>query len=318
MSVMKGKQAVNLAMKEELRRDKSVYCIGEDIGVYHQGNGLCGTSTGLLQEFGPERIVETPISEGAIAGSSIGAAAFGMRPIAEIMHSEFLATCAEHLLYGGSKFSINSNGIKVPMVIRTPCGGVDQNVPVQNENCEAWFGNTPGLKIVMPSCPYDAKGLLKASVRDDYPVLFFEHHGMYAMEQEVPEEDYVLPLGKAEIKKEGTDVTIIAYGYVVNTVLEAAKELEGKVSVEVIDLRTIRPYDREAVMASVRKTGRAIVVYEGRRTGGYGAEIAAQIAEDAFSALKAPVVREAGPDLTVNYPRTVEDIVHAVSKVAEI
>ncbi len=314
MSVIKGKQAVNQALREELIRDTSVYCIGEDIGVYHGGNGLCGTSTGLLDEFGPERIVETPISEAEIVGSSVGAATFGMRPVAEIMHSEFLATCAEHLVYGGAKMATNSNGIKVPMVVRTPCGGVLQNQAIQNENCEAMFCNTPGLKVVIPSCPYDAKGLLKSAIRDDYPVLFMEHHGMYAMEQEIPEEEYTVPLGKAQVKREGTDLTIISYGFVVNRALEAAELLKNKVSIEVIDLRTLIPYDKETVLKSVKKTGRAIVLYEARRTGGFGAEIAAEIAEKAFKELKEPVIRAAGPDVAVNHPRTTENVIEAIER----
>ncbi len=314
MAKISGKKALNQAIREEMIRDDAVYLIGEDVGQYHHGGGPCGVSDGLLEEFGTERIVETPISEAAIVGSSVGAAGWGMRPIAEIMHSEFLATCAEHVVFGGSKFATNSNGIKVPMVIRTPCGGVKQNEAIQNENCEAMFCNTPGLKIVMPSCPYDAKGLMKTAIRDDYPVLFFEHHGMYAMEQEVPEEEYLLPLGKADVKREGTDLTIVAYGFVVNRALEAAELLKDKVSVEVIDLRTLVPCDMDTILASVRKTGRAMVVYEARRNGGYGAEIAAQIGEEAFESLKAPVVRTAGPNVTENYPRTTENIVEAIEK----
>ncbi|MCD7736033.1 MAG: alpha-ketoacid dehydrogenase subunit beta [Lachnospiraceae bacterium] len=315
MSLVKGKQAVNQALREELRKDPTVYCVGEDIGVYHRGNGLCGTSTGLLKEFGPERIMETPISEGEILGSSIGAAVFGLRPVAEIMHSEFLATCAEHLVYGGAKMATNSNGIKVPMVVRTPCGGTLPNQAIQNENCEAWFCNTPGLKVVMPSCPYDAKGLLKSAIRDDYPVLFMEHHGMYQMEQDIPEEEYLLPLGRADVKREGTDLTIVGYGFVVNRALEAAERLKNRYDIEVLDLRTLVPYDREAVLASVRKTGRAIVLYEARRNGGYGAEIAAEIAEYAFDYLKSPVVRLAGPNVAVNHPRTTEDVVNTVIRI---
>jgi pyruvate dehydrogenase E1 component beta subunit len=314
MGIIKGKQAINQALREELRRDPLVYCIGEDIGVYHRGNGLCGTSTGLLNEFGPERIVETPISEGEIVGASVGAATFGMRPVAEIMHSEFLATCVEHLVFGGAKMSTTSNGIKVPMVVRSPCGGVLPNQAIQNENCEAWFCNTPALKVVMPSCPYDAKGLLKSAIRDDYPVLFLEHHGMYAMDQEVPDEEYTIPLGNAEVKREGSDISVIAYGFMVNRALEAAVQLKDNVSIEVVDLRTLVPDDKQTILASVRKTGRVIVLYEARRNGGYGAEIAAQIAEEAFDSLKAPVIRVAGPNVAVNHPRSTSDVIEAVNR----
>lgn len=315
MRKIKGTAAINEALIEEMRRDKRVYCLGEDIGLYHGKTGASGTSAGMLDEFGEERVVETPIAETAIIGTAVGAAMFGMRPVAEIMHSEFLATCAEHLVYGGAKGSLNSHGLPVPMVVRARFGGVNPNMPIQNENCEAMFCNTPGLKVVIPSNGYDAKGLLKSSIRDNYPVLFLEHNAMYSNLWEVPEEEYTLPLGKAEVKREGSDITIVAYGFVVNRALEAAEKLAGEgISVEVVDLRTIAPLDIETVLTSVKKTGRAIVLHEARKTGGYGGEIAAVIAENAFEELKAPIIRVTGADLPVNYPPTTDDILIAVNK----
>lgn len=316
MRKITGAQAINEAIHEELNRDKNCYYIGEDIGLYHEGRGLNGVGEGLLEKFGPQRVVETPISEGCIVGSSVGAAMFGMRPIAEIMHSEFLATCLEHLVYGGPKGSTNADGIPVPMTVRAPCGGTEPAQAIQNENCEAWFCNTPGLTVVEASNPYDLKGLLKSAIRSDYPVLFFEHNALYKLPWEVPETEYTLPLGKAQIKRPGTDVSIIAYGNMVNRALQAAAQLEQEgISTEVVDVMTLVPLDRQTILSSVRTTGRAVVLYEARKSGGYGAEIAAVIAEQAFETLKAPVIRCAGPDVAVNYPQTVEQIMEAVRRI---
>lgn len=306
-------KAINEAIREEMARDKKVYFVGEDIGLYHYKNGPCGVSTGIMDEF-PERVVETPIAEQAIIGTSTGAAMFGMRPIVEIMHSEFITTATEHVVYGGSKASV-MNGIPCPIVIRAPFGGVIQGNPVQNENNEAFFANTPGLKIVIPSNAYDAKGLFKSAVRDDYPVLFLEHNGIYRMEGDVPEEEYLLPLGKADVKREGSDISIITYGNVVNTALEAGRLLAGEgMSCEVIDLRTILPLDMETIVRSIQKTRHALVAHEARKTGGFGGEIVASIMEHAFSYLDAPVLRVAGPDVPANYPRLPEDIIEGVKR----
>lgn len=318
MRVITGAQAINEALREEMHKDPNVYLIGEDIGTYHHGRGLCGASDGLLHEFGAERVMETPISEGCILGSSVGAAMFGMRPVVEIMHSEFLATCAEHLVYGGAKGSTNSDGIPVPMVVRAPFGGTQQGMAIQNENCEAWFCNTPGLKVVVASNPYYLKGLLKSAIRDDYPVLFLEHNGLYKMKGEVPEEEYTVPLAKAVIRETGTDVTIITYGNMVNRAQQAAVEMKNqRISTEVVDLCTLMPYDKETILASVRKTGRAIILYEARKQGGFGAELAAMVAENAFLQLKAPVHRLAGPFVSVNYPVTVEQIQEEIKNIYE-
>jgi len=308
--------ALNEALKEEMKRDESVYLVGEDVALYHHKHGPCGVSTGLLDEFGNDRVIETPIAEQAIVGSSVGAAFFGMRPVVEIMHSEFLATCVEHVVYGGSKGSIMANGTKCPMVIRAPFGGSKQCMAVQNENNESMFSSTPGLKIVIPSNAYDAKGLLKSAIRDDYPILFFEHNSIYRVDCDVPEEEYLIPIGKADVKKEGSALSVIAYGNMVNVALRAAEELmkEG-IDIEIVDLRTILPLDEETIINSVKKTKHAIVLHEARKTGGYGGEIVSLIMEKAFDSLEAPVIRIAGPDVPANYPRTEADVIKGVKSV---
>lgn len=308
-------QAVNEAMRDAMKRDERVYFVGEDIGKYHRGKGPSGASIGLLKEFGPQRVIETPIAESVIVGSSVGAAMFGMRPIVEIMHSEFLCHCFEHVFYGANKAAVKGNGMDIPIVIRAPFGGVNRGELVQDENNEAWFNSAPGLKIVIPSTPYDAKGLLSAALKGESPVLFMEHKGLYKMEGEVPEEDYTVPMGKACVCREGGDVTLITYGNMVYRSLEAAEALVAEgICAEVVDLRTVHPIDEDAVLASVRKTGRAVIVHEARKSGGIGGEVAAIIAEKAFTALKAPIVRVAAPDVPGNCPCTADDIVSGVRR----
>lgn len=308
--------AINEAIREEMHKDERVFFMGEDIGVYHQGRGPCGVSDGLLKEFGKERIIETQISESVIAGAATGAAIFGMRPIVEVMHSEFLCHCFEHVFYGGNKAAVKMNGMKVPLVIRTPFGGVTQGELVQDENNEAWFGNSAGLKIVIPSTPYDAKGLMNAALKDDYPVLFLEHKGLYKMKGEIPEEEYTIPIGKCAVRRPGSDVTVLTYGNMVYKALSAAEKLAGEgVNVEVVDLRTVLPLDQEGILESVRKTGRVVIFHEARKTGGMGGEISAVISENAFDALKAPIVRVAGPDVPDNYPCGEEDVLQGIKKV---
>lgn len=309
-------QAINEAIREEMLKDENVIFMGEDIGVYHQGRGPCGVSIGLLKEFGKQRVIETPIAESVIVGSATGAAMFGMRPIVEIMHSEFLAHCFEHVFYGGNKAAVKMNGLQVPLVIRTPFGGVTPGELVQDENNEAWFGNSPGLKIVIPSTPYDAKGLMKSALRDNYPVLFLEHKGLYKTAGEVPEEEYTVPIGKAKVLREGKDLTVLTYGNMVNKALTAAEELsEAGTDIEVIDLRTVLPLDEDEIVKSIRKTGRAVIFHEARKTGGMGGEIAAVISEKAFDALKAPVLRVAGPDVPDNFPCSQYDLIAGVRQV---
>jgi pyruvate dehydrogenase E1 component beta subunit len=309
-------QAINEAIREKMKKDEKVYFIGEDIGVYHRGKGPYGVSIGLLEEFGEQRVIETPIAESVIVGSSVGAALFGMRPIVEIMHSEFLCHCFEHVFYGGNKAAVKTEGIRVPLVIRTPFGGITPGELVQDENNEAWFSSAPGLKIVIPSTPYDAKGLMKSALESDYPVLFLEHKGLYKTMGEVPEEEYAVPLGKAAVRREGNDLTVLTYGNMVGKALDAAQKLaDAGVEIEVVDLRTVLPLDEAAIIKSVKKTGRAVVFHEARKTGGIGGEIAAVISEKAFDALKAPILRVAGPDIPGNFPGSADDLIAGVKQV---
>jgi pyruvate/2-oxoglutarate/acetoin dehydrogenase E1 component len=309
-------QSINEAIREEMKKNDKVYFIGEDIGRYHQGRGPSGVSIGLLKEFGEQRVIEAPISESVIVGSSVGAAMSGMRPIVEIMHSEFLCHCFEHVFYGGCKGSVKANGIPVPLVIRTPFGGVTPGELVQDENNEAWFGSAPGLNIVIPSTPYDAKGLMKSALKSEYPVLFLEHKGLYKTSGEVPEEDYTVPLGKAFVRRMGGDLTVLTYGNMVGKALDAAQKLSGEgVEIEVIDLRTVLPLDETLIVESVKKTGRAIVFHEARKTGGIGGEVAAVISEKAFPALKAPILRVAAPDVPGNFPCSADDLIAGVKQI---
>lgn len=309
-------QAINEALREELLRDESVYLIGEDIGVYHQGRGPTGASIGLYQEFGKDRVIETPIEESAIVGAATGSAMFGMRPVVEIMHSEFLCHCFEHVFYGGTKGAVMTGGIKFPLVIRAPFGGLKTGQLVQDENNEGWFNNSPGLKIVCPSTPEDAKGMMKAAIRDDYPVLFMEHKGLYKTSGEVPDGEYLLPLNKARTALEGTDVSVLTYGRMVHVALEAAQLLRTEgIRIEVVDLRSLHPLDEESILASVKKTGRAVVFHEARKTGALGGEVAAVVAERGFADLKAPVIRVAAPNVPANVPCTAADLIAGVKRV---
>lgn len=304
-------QAINEALREELLRDESVYLIGEDIGVYHQGRGPTGASIGLYQEFGKDRVIETPIEESAIVGAATGSAMFGMRPVVEIMHSEFLCHCFEHVFYGGTKGAVMTGGIKFPLVIRAPFGGMKAGQLVQDENNEGWFNNSPGLKIVCPSTPEDAKGMMKAAIRDDYPVLFMEHKGLYKTSGE-----YLLPLNKARTALEGTDVSVLTYGRMVHVALEAAQLLRTEgIRIEVVDLRSLHPLDEESILASVKKTSRAVVFHEARKTGALGGEVAAVVAERGFADLKAPVIRVAAPNVPANVPCTAADLIAGVKRV---
>jgi len=315
-------QAINEAMREEMLRDENVIFMGEDIGLYHEGRGPSGASIDLLKDFGEERVIETPIAESAIVGSAVGASLCGIRPIVEIMHSEFLCHCYEHVFYGGTKGAVMADGKAFPLVIRAPFGGVCPGILVQDENNEAWFNNSPGLKIVVPSTPYDAKGLMKSAVRDNYPVLFMEHKGLYKLKGEVPREEYFVPLGKARVAREGTTLTVLTYGNMVHKALKAAESLSAgadgvTADIEVIDLRTVHPLDEETIIASVQKTGRALVFHEARKTGGLGGEVAAVVAEKAFKYLKAPVVRVAAPDVPANFPPSEKDLVAGIKTVLQ-
>ena len=298
-------QALREALIEEMRRDEDVFLMGEDIGVY---GGAFGVTTGLLSEFGPERVRDTPITEAAIAGAAAGAAAAGMRPVAEIMFSDFLTISMDALVNQAAKLHYMF-GTKVPLVVRTASGSGTGAACQHSQSPEAWFCHVPGLKVVMPSTPYDAKGLLKAAIRDDNPAIFFEPKRLYGMEGEVPEDEYVLPLGRADIKRSGSDITLICYGGMVPRCMEAAEALaqEG-IDTEVVDPRTLSPLDTQTIVGSAQKTGRVLIVHEACKTAGLGAEISAAIAESAALArLKAPIMRLCGADAPVPFSPGLEE-----------
>jgi 2-oxoisovalerate dehydrogenase E1 component len=297
--------AIRDALAEEMSRDPKVFVYGEAIGGEQQG--IFKATAGLQEEFGPLRVMETPLSEAAIAGSAVGAAIFGMRPVAEIMFNNLLALVGDELHNQAGKFHYLSGGsVTVPAVIRTASWMRVTSGPHHCGLLDAWLMNTPGIKVVSPATPADAKGLLKAAIRDDDPVLFLEHSALYKTEGPVPEGDYVVPIGVANVVRKGRDVSIITYGFLVAESLAAAQMLEeegsphGGIDAEVIDLRTLKPLDKETVLASVWKTGRAVVAYEGTKFAGAGAEVAALIAEESIDWLEGPVVRVAMPD--VPYP----------------
>jgi len=304
MAVMTYLEAIRQALFEEMARDERVFLIGEDIGQY---GGAFKVTDGLLDRFGETRVIDTPISETAIVGAAIGAAYLGMRPVAELQFIDFIACCFD-MLTNFAATSRYRNGAGVPMVVRGPCGGGVSGGPFHSLNPESFFLNTPGLKMVEPSSAYDAKGLLKAAIRDDDPVLFFEHKYLYRrIKDDVPDEDYVVPIGKAAIKRAGSDLSIITFGAMVHVALEAASTLDfDGVQAEVIDLRTLAPLDRETILATVRKTNRVLLLHEATRTGGIGGELAAIIAEEAFDDLDAPITRVASMDTPVPYAPTLE------------
>jgi pyruvate/2-oxoglutarate/acetoin dehydrogenase E1 component len=292
------REAIAAALAEEMRRDEKVFVMGEDVAIV---GGVYKATKGLLEEFGPQRVRNTPLSELAIMGTATGAAMCGARPVAEIMHIDFIGCGFDILLNQMSKMRYKTNGqVTVPLVIRTQCGRGRSNGCTQSQSLESLLTHIPGLKVVMPSTPYDAKGLLKSAIRDNDPVIFIEHKGLYQTRGEIPEEEYVLPIGKADIKQEGTDVTIITYSKSVLMALDAAKELEtAGISAEVLDLRTLVPLDFEAIKESVSKTGRVLIVHEACERSGYGAEIAAQIVDKLFDELDAPILRVCGENIPV-------------------
>ncbi|AZU62295.1 alpha-ketoacid dehydrogenase subunit beta [Neobacillus mesonae] len=294
-------EAIREAMSQEMRKDQDVFIMGEDIGVY---GGAFGLTNGMIEEFGPERVRITPISEAAISGCAVGAAMTGMRPILEIQFSDFIMIAMDNIVNQAAKNRYMFGGkAKVPVVVRLPGGSGAGFAAQHSQSLEAWMTHIPGLKVVQPSNAYDAKGLMKAAIKDDNPVLFYEHKMLYPVKGEVPEEDYEIPLGKADIKKSGTDISIVATGIMVNRAMEAAAELENEgINVEVIDPRTLVPLDTETILESVKKTSRVLVVYEAVKRGGYGAEIASMIAEsDAFDYLDAPIRRLGGAAAPIPY-----------------
>ena len=323
MRTITYKEALREAIMEKMRENKDVFMMGEDIGVY---GGAFGLSLGMLNEFGPERILDTPMSEASFVGVAVGAAIMGMRPTVEIMFSDFITFCADQIINQAAKLRFMTSGqLKMPLVVRAPQGSGTGAAAQHSQNIEAWLLNIPGIKIVAPSNPYDAKGLLKSSIEDDNTVIFLEHKLLYSMKGEVPEEDYRVPLGKSKVVRSGKDATIVATSIMVKRSLEAA-EILGKegIQVEIIDLRTLKPLDLSPVIESVKKTHRLLVVYEGCITGGIGGEVISQVAEsEAFLYLDAPPFRLGGLDVPIPYnlnlerkttPQT-EDI---VSKVKEI
>jgi len=321
MAVITYLEAIRQALVEEMARDERVYVLGEDIGVY---GGAFKATEGLQAKFGEGRVIDTPISEIAIIGSAIGASYMGMRPVVEIQFIDFIASGFD-MLTNFAATSRYRNGAGAPIVVRGPCGGGVGGGPFHSLNPEAFFLNTPGLKMVEPSTAYDAKGLLKAAIRDDDPVLYFEHKYLYRrIKDEVPDEDYVVPLGKAVVRREGPDLSIVTFGAMVHTALEAAQALAAEgVEAEVIDLRTLAPLDREAVLASVAKTSRALLLHEATLTGGIGGELAAIIAEEAFEYLDAPIARVASADTPVPYAPPLEaaflpDVDRVVARAKEL
>ena len=306
MGEMTYAQAIKEALCEEMRRDASVFMLGEDIGAY---GGAFGVTRGMLEEFGEERVRDTPISEAAITGCAVGAAMRGLRPVVEIMFSDFITIAMDQLVNQAAKARYQFGGqASIPMVLRTPEGSGTGAAAQHSQSVESWILNVPGLKVVAPSTPADAKGLLKASIRDENPVVFFEQKLLYRKKGPVPEGEHVIPLGLADVKRPGKDLTIISYGRMVDRCLEAAVELAGQgIDGEVIDLRCLRPLDTDTIIASARRTGRVMIVHEACRFGGFGGEIAATISEsEAFYHLDAPICRLAGRDVPIPYNKHLE------------
>ena len=301
-------ESVRNTLAEEMRRDDSIVVLGEDVG---KKGGVFLATDGLYDEFGGDRVLDTPLSESMIVGVSIGAAVAGLRPIPEIQFADFIFPAMNQILSEAARMRFRSNGaFSCPMTLRAPYGGGVHGALYHSQSVEAFFAHIPGLKVVIPSNPYDARGLLRTSIRDDDPVLFFEHKKMYrSVRGDVPDSDYTIPIGKANVARVGKDVSIIGYGLMLQYALEAADILSGEgVDAEVVDVRTLRPLDGETLLSSVRKTGKAVIVYEDNRFGGYGAEIAAILAEEAFDHLDGPIVRVTGPDVPgVPYNHVLED-----------
>lgn len=304
MAVMTYLEAIADALRTEMKRDESVFMIGEDIGTY---GGAFKLTKGFLDEFGPKRVIDAPISEAAIIGAAIGASLNGMRPVAEMQFMDFV-TCGFNQLVNVAGTTAYRWGIGVPMVVRGPAGGGVGANPFHSRNSEAWFVQASGLKVVCPATPADAKGLMIASIRDNNPVIFFEHKGLYRkIKEEVPEGEYMIPLGKARVIVEGTDASIICYGSAVHMALEVADRMQNEgISIEVVDIRTLVPFDEETVLNSVRKTNRVLITHEATLTGGFAGEISARITEKAFDSLDAPIKRVAAFDAPTPFAPTLE------------
>ena len=314
-------EALNEALREEMRRDPTVFVMGEDVAVWG-GGGVFGVTKGLVEEFGPERIRDTPISEEIIAAAAVGAAATGTRPVAEIMYVDFIGLSMEPIVNQAAKMRYMFGGkIALPMVVRAQEGAGRGNAAQHSQSLEAWFAHIPGLKVAVPSTPADAKGLLKTAIRDDNPVIFLEHKVLYFTKGEVPEGDYTIPFGVADVKREGTDVTVVGIHTQVLEALKAAEELEAEgISVEVIDPRTVSPLDIDTIVTSVKKTGRLVVSHQAYEQGGVGGEIIARVVDAAFDYLDAPPRRVCGKNVPIPYAESLErealpysdDIVEAI------
>jgi pyruvate/2-oxoglutarate/acetoin dehydrogenase E1 component len=323
MAVKTYLQAISDGLRSEMQRDKRVFIIGEDVGVY---GGAFKVTQGFQEEFGPWRVIDAPLSETAIVGGCTGAAMMGMRPVAEMQFADFISCAWDHLVTVAAKQRYRA-GTPVPITVRLPSGGGFSGGPFHSQNPESSFAHIPGLKVVCPATPADAKGLLIEAIQDPNPVLYFEHKHLYRrIKDEVPEERYTVPFGEARMHREGDDISLITWGAMVYTADEAALKLEGEgISVEILDLRTLAPWDKEAVLRSVEKTSKALVLHEDTLTGGFGAEIAATIGEEAFESLDAPVRRIAAPDTPVPFSPPlekafipqVEDVVAGLKELAE-
>ena len=298
-------EAIRQGIWEEMARDESVFVLGEDVGVY---GGAFKVTAGLMDEFGEDRVIDTPISESAIVGAAIGAAMMGMRPIAEMQFADFISCAFDQITNFAAKCRYRWSA-GVPIVVRGPSGGGVHGGPFHSQNPEMYFVHTPGLKVVCPATAYDAKGLMKAAIRDPDPVIFFEHKFLYRrIKAELPDEDYTVPIGKAAIRRSGSDVSVITYGAMVFLALDAAKELEKEgIDVEVVDLRSLLPYDKETVLESVKRTNKVILLHEDTRTGGFAGELAATISEEAFDHLDGPIRRITAPDTPVPYSPPLEE-----------
>ncbi|MNI10663.1 2-oxoisovalerate dehydrogenase subunit beta [compost metagenome] len=298
MPVMEYVEAIRLAMKEEMERDEDVFVLGEDVGVK---GGVFTTTKGLQEQFGEERVIDTPLAESAIAGVAIGAAMVGMKPIAEMQYSDFMLPATNQIISEAAKIRYRSNNDwNCPLVVRAPIGGGIFGGLYHSQCAESIFFGTPGLKIVAPYSAYDAKGLLKAAVRDPDPVLFFEHKKCYKLiKEDVPEDDYIVPIGKANVIREGSDITVIGYSLPLHFAMQAAEELENEQGIRshILDLRSLQPLDRDAIVESARKTGKVLIIHEDNKTGGVGAEVSAIISEECLFELDAPIQRLCGPDV---------------------
>lgn len=301
-------ETIKAAISEEMERDRTVFMLGEDIGLF--GGGL-GQTKGLFEKFGNDRFLETPISEAAIVGAAVGAAMLGMRPIADIMFTDFSTCAMDQIVNQAAKARFMSGGkVSVPLVIKMQSGAGRGKAAQHSQSLEAIFSHIPGLKVVIPSTPYDAKGLFKAAIRDNNPVIYIEHGSLYGMKGQVPDEDYTIPLGMGDIKREGSDISVITYSYMVHTALAAANVLKDEgIDVEIVDLRTLRPLDTDIILTSVKKTHRVVVLHEACVTGGFGGEIVARIADSAFDYIDAPIKRIGVPDVPIPYAKSLENFI---------